>query len=844
MDYKTHLPKGPATRVKRAIRATYAGVLFEHLSAAFWPFFSVLVSLVGLALLGVHEVIPSGLRVFLFMGAAAFLVVTLGHGVWRFRWPAKGEAVARVDATLKGRPLQALSDTPLSGAADPASQAIWAAHLDRMAARAAAARAVAPPPDLPRHDPFGLRLMALTVLGMGLLFGSLDQAKTVAIGRGADQIAMGPVWEGWVKPPAFTGKPTLYLADLNDAFEAPKGSEVTVRLYGDGDSDALSLRETVSGSGESEATDFSVVQSGDIEIDGPTGRLWSVALVPDAPPVAELVDAMTRAASGETRQGFRLSDDFGVARAVMVFERDIDAVTRHYGFVVDPEPRADLAVEVTLPQTGDRTEIEGVFAENFSQHPFAGLPVMVSLRAYDQTGQVSEDAIGEGVLPSRRFFDPLAAALIDVRRELLWNRANASRAAQVLRAVSFQPEDLIDDDAITQRLRDVIAKLEGRGDPMSDALVDEIATDLWEIANLLEDGQLSEALERLRRAQERLQQAMRDGASDEEIARLMQELREATQDYIQQLAEQQGEDESEQPQGETQQMSADQLQQLMDRIQELMEQGRMAEAQQMMDMLNQLLENMRVTQDPNGQGGEGNPSMQGMQDMLREQQDLNDDTFSDLQEQQDQREQGEGQAQADQGENQEGQDGEGADQNGAQGQAQNEQGEDGAADMGDLSDRQRALRRELERQLGNVPSGENAEGIGEALEDAGRAMDDAEQALRENDLAGALDSQAEALEALREGMRQLGDQLAQGQPQEQEGQQGQAGGADGAEERRDPLGRTPGNTGRFGSDEEMAEGEDVYRRAEELLDEIRRRSAEQNRPEEERDYLNRLLDRF
>ena len=35
-----------------------------------------------------------------------------------------------------------------------------------------------------------------------------------------------------------------------------------------------------------------------------------------------------------------------------------------------------------------------------------------------------------------------------------------------------------------------------------------------------------------------------------------------------------------------------------------------------------------------------------------------------------------------------------------------------------------------------------------------------------------------------------------------------------------------------------------YRRAEELLDEIRRRSAQQNRPEIERDYLRRLLDQF
>ena len=36
----------------------------------------------------------------------------------------------------------------------------------------------------------------------------------------------------------------------------------------------------------------------------------------------------------------------------------------------------------------------------------------------------------------------------------------------------------------------------------------------------------------------------------------------------------------------------------------------------------------------------------------------------------------------------------------------------------------------------------------------------------------------------------------------------------------------------------------VYRRARELLDEIRRRSGEQQRPTEELDYLRRLLERF
>ena len=53
-----------------------------------------------------------------------------------------------------------------------------------------------------------------------------------------------------------------------------------------------------------------------------------------------------------------------------------------------------------------------------------------------------------------------------------------------------------------------------------------------------------------------------------------------------------------------------------------------------------------------------------------------------------------------------------------------------------------------------------------------------------------------------------------------------------------------GAQGRIGTNEDLLQGEDVYRRARELLDEIRRRSGEQTRPEAELEYLKRLLDRF
>ncbi|WP_417274742.1 DUF4175 domain-containing protein [Celeribacter halophilus] len=815
-----------ARRVKVALLLTGAGLILERVALAFWPLISLFLFAAGLLMLGVQDALPiwgfrTGLALF---GIAALLSLVLG--LRAIYLPRKAEVMTRVDAHLPGRPLQALSDTVLVGAGDAASETLWERHRQRMTARLASVRPVAPNIRLAPRDPLALRLVALTTLGMGLLFGSVERVGSLtSLQGGGGEIATGPIWEGWVRPPAYSGKPTLYLGDLDPHFDVPKGADVTLRFYGD--DGVLTLRETVSGDMDTRP-DFRIRQSGEIEIDGPTGRLWEVALQPDAPPVAELVGPMTRAPSGEARQDFRLSDDFGVSRAILTISRDVEAVERRYGYVLPPEPREDISVPVMLPQTGDRREIEGRIAENLAQHPFAGLPVRLSLSAWDEAGQESSEALGESILPTRRFFDPLAAALVDQRRELLWNRENAPRTAQVLRAISVNPSEMFDEMTSYVRLREVIGQLEGRDGRLTDEQVDTIAATLWDIALELEDGELKEALARLHRAQERLSQAMRDGATPEEIENLMQELREATRDYMQQLAEQQGPDADDtdtpdQGQDQGQEITQDQLQQLMDRIQELMEQGRMAEAQQLMDMLAEMLENMRVTQGE-GQGGQGSEGMQGLQDTLRDQQQLNDDTFSDLQEQF-------GQNAPSQGGDQQGDEPDGDVQGGA------EASEEGAEQS--LSERQRALREALREQRRNVPGGGGEDSVGGALDRADRAMEEAERALREGDLSGALDGQAEAMEALRDGMRQLGEQQAQSQ-QDQDGQPNDGSEAQG----RDPLGRTPGGMGRLGTDDEFYEGEDVYRRAEELLDEIRRRTEDRERTAEERDYLNRLLDQF
>ncbi|MFZ9948233.1 MAG: DUF4175 family protein [Gemmobacter sp.] len=63
--------------------------------------------------------------------------------------------------------------------------------------------------------------------------------------------------------------------------------------------------------------------------------------------------------------------------------------------------------------------------------------------------------------------------------------------------------------------------------------------------------------------------------------------------------------------------------------------------------------------------------------------------------------------------------------------------------------------------------------------------------------------------------------------------------------RRDPLGRAEGGLGGLDADDtEVPGAADVARRAQELQRELSRRAGELERPEAERDYLRRLLDRF
>jgi len=312
---------------------------------------------------------------------------------------------------------------------------------------------------------------------------------------------------------------------------------------------------------------------------------------------------------------------------------------------------------------------------------------------------------------------------------------------------------------------------------------------------------------------------MRRGASEDEIARLMQELREAMDNYIQQRAQEarNSDTQPQPPRPDSEQITSDQLQDMLDEIERLMNEGRMQEAQALLDQLMQMMENMDVAEGQSGQSP-GAQAMEQLQDTLRDQQQLSDDSFQDMQ-----RDDRQGQ--------QPGQSRPQTDAPGAQ----------------DLAQRQQDLRAQVEQQRRALPGAGTPEGDAarESLQQAERAMEDAADALEDGDLADALDSQSDAIDALRDGMRDLAEMIDD--TQQRRDRRDQDGSRDGGQQdsaSTDPLGREAGNQGRMNSEDSLLSGEDTQARARELLDEIRRRSAQQSRPEAEREYLRRLLERF
>ena len=87
-------------------------------------------------------------------------------------------------------------------------------------------------------------------------------------------------------------------------------------------------------------------------------------------------------------------------------------------------------------------------------------------------------------------------------------------------ALTLVPEQFITNSKVYLGLRSAFWRMKYNNDRVS---IRSVVDQLWHIALLIEDGDLSDAEKRLRQAQDKLAQALKNGASNEEINKLLDE---------------------------------------------------------------------------------------------------------------------------------------------------------------------------------------------------------------------------------------------------------------------------------------------------------------------------------
>ena len=823
---------------------------------------TVLVLFAAVSWAGAWQIAPRWLRIAgVALAGLAFLLALLP--LLRLRWPSGLDVADRLDrdSGARHRPAASLDDS-LANSEDPVARALWEAHRARLARALEQVRVSPPSPRMAERDPYAIRFAAVIVafaaaiLAGPELYGRLVSAFDWRSGDAVAAAAASRI-DAWIDPPAFAGRPPIVI-DFKSAdpqkLTVFEGSVLVVR--GDPGVVDTKIEGGLAPADPKAAETPGPERRWTISADGKATILRSsakaaelaFAVTPSGVPTVTLVGAPKLNLSGTMTLSYKFADRYGIAGGRAEFALPHEPGKPAPRSLADP-PQGALQVPATADGTG-----EGKTTIDLSEHPWAGARVTMTLSAVSVSGKTGTSAPIEVTLPQKPFHNPLARALVEQRRNLILDPDHAPKdVVKALNALNIAPE-LFDTPANAylgmKQANGLLAKAHGDADLL------DVAGLLWAIAQSLENGDATAAERDLRAAEQALREALKNGASDEEIKKLMDKLREAANRFASEMAQQNAdqipEDSSEQ---------AMDLDQMMDRMEDAARNGSREEAQAMLDQLQNMFENMRSAQAQQESPAERALRKQigELEKLLRDQQALRDDTYKS-----DQRD---GQRPRRKPKN--GQQDQGGDS------AQNQNGDNSnSAQEGDdaqkLEQRQKALRdrlAELQRRLKQLGlKGEKG------FDDAQKHMKDAEQSLQGNQpgeghdgqdgqdgqdaqdgqsgqsgksgKGAAVDAQGRALQALRDGAQGLEKQLSQGEGQGQGGGKGYMArrARPGEQPGDDPLGRN--REGNLGRDNGMLRGAgDGAARARRVLEELRRRLGDPSRPLEERDYLERLMKR-
>ncbi len=882
-------------RLDRVVRLATAAAFWEGLWRGLIPPLVVIglflcVSWLGLWLDVSHIGRMIGVALF------ALLLAASTFGLWTLVPLSRQEALRRIDRAsgLQHRPASVLDDSLATAGRDPSTDALWALHRRRAEAEAAKLRPGRPSPRAVELDRYALRAgVVVALVACAIVAGPQRYARVAAAFDFGDGPALGADYrlDAWIDPPPYTGKPPVLLdlaaADARDpdhpkSIAAPAGSVVIIRSSGGdpaeiettgpllpppakpvepGKADTKKTADEAAAPvpGDSEKR---LVLHGDSRLvlrhGGALRGIFDLTAIADKPPTIMLRDVPKANARGSLTLAYTTNDDYGVSKAEVLFSDPmIDGVPID-GPPLVAAPKGELSLPGVSGGIGDaETTLD------LSDSPWAGTQVKMVLVAHDEGGNEGRSEPATITLPEKPFTNPVARALVEQRRELVLNPHRKADVAAALDALMIAPDAFGTNASVYLGLRFAATSLQNA---KTDAQQIAVADFLWEMAQQLENGDLSEAEKALRAAEKELRDALDRHASPEEIQKLTKNLQAAMDKFLKELAQQQSKQDRQaqnQQGAKSKSITQKDLQALIDKLEQQAKSGNREEAKKALDQLQDLLENLKTAKrqkaDPQARAmAEG---LNQLDQAMRDQQDLRDQTYKKGQQGQQQGQQQDEDQQMPGGQDpgqsqgmnsgpgpkgqQRGRKAQGQQQDGQSEGSEGGQGKSGRGEGGDLQQRQQELR----DRLGQIQKKLKQAGEGQGdLEEAGKAMREAEQALREGESGNsdAVDQQGKALDAMRRGAKKLADAMSQqGDPNGQAN--GDTDGSTGSKESQqsdsdDPLGRPRGGTNTLNSMSRFDPlGVPAAQRAQRVLEELRRRLGDPSRAQEEIDYLERLL---
>jgi uncharacterized protein (TIGR02302 family) len=839
-------PPNPLRRLAGRRFLARAAILFE----AIWPALCAPLALIGVfvcaALLNLPPLLPSTLHVALLALILLAVVGLLFRGFRNIRLPDDRAADRRLEmrSGLIHRPLSVLTDKPAT--ADAVGLALWQAHAARAITQIGRLRVGLPRPGLARRDPRAMRYGVLLCLLACLWIANTDAPArlyaAVTPSLPVEPAAPATELQAWITPPAYTRIAPIFLKAEGGNVSVPAGSHLTVNVSGGSTAPTVSLNDRTGTFSALDRSSFQaewdLTRGGHLTVqrDGRTLAAWILTVVADQPPVAAWGDNPGRPPSGQqTRLPWQVSDDYGVT----ALQAELH--------LRDRPDAAPLAVTIPLPG-GSPKAAHGLSQPDLTAHPWAGLPVVGRLVAHDATGQTGSSADVTFELAERPFHNPVARMLIAARKSLSIHPDDRGDALEALDGLMQHPEVFTGDIGA---FLDLSATYYDLVRNHADTVVPETQDMMWQLALHLEEGQteqsarsLEEARQAARDALDKAQQQP-NAETRQELAKKLEELRQAIERHMQALMEEAQRNNSVMPfDPKAMQLSDRDMQRLAKQAEQAAKEGRMADAQQQMAELERMLDQLRTARTQGNDSKQANSKRQRgkrqqsvVQDLIAREGGLLDH----------------------------------AQQRGNASPSPGPTPTDPKAERDADSRVQQALRRalgELMQQFTDL-SGEASPGLGEA----DQAMRDSATQLNQGQDQEAGEAQQQAIAALQKGNKEMGQAMAKmgqqpgqgdgGEDSDQDGSEGAMGmmmpdgqRADGrgtgplpgSPDRADPNGRDPlgrSNQGNSADNADVAVPEERERqRTQAIQEELRRRGANQERPRQELDYIDRLLKQF